>query len=109
MICFAPGDSARTRFGDSAGFPATATSEVGSTSVAGGVLQPSAMQKGAVIATSRGMGQRARILTQIVGVRGWKVTEQCWEGPGGERIVPVAGYDVPADARLVLVMERRWQ
>ena len=54
------------------------------------------------------MGQRARILTQIVGIQGWKVTEYRWEGVDGRAIEPVAGYDVPADARLVLVMARRW-
>jgi hypothetical protein len=44
------------------------------------------------------MGQRARILTQIVGIQGWKVTEHRWEGVDGNAIEPVAGYDVPADA-----------
>lgn len=54
------------------------------------------------------MGQRTRILTQIVGVRGWKVMSHRWEAPDGATIVPVSGYEVPADARLVLVMCRRW-
>ena len=54
------------------------------------------------------MGQRARILTQIAGFRGWKVVDAWWEGRSGRIIVPVAGYDVPADARLVLTMARRW-
>jgi transposase len=54
------------------------------------------------------MGQRARILTQIAGFRGWKVKDARWESRSGESIVPVAGYDVPAEARLVLVLERRW-
>jgi transposase len=54
------------------------------------------------------MSQRTRILTQIAGFRGWKVAEHRWESRDGAVIVPVGGYDVPADARLVLVLERRW-
>jgi hypothetical protein len=37
-----------------------------------------------------------------------EVTADRWESKEGRTIVPVAGYDVPADARLVLVLERRW-
>jgi transposase len=54
------------------------------------------------------MGQRARILTQIVGFRGWKVTDALFEGRGGARVEPVAGYDVPPGCRLVIAVERRW-
>jgi len=54
------------------------------------------------------MSQRTRILAQIAGFRGWKVKEAHWESRDGRPIVPIAGYDVPADARLVLAMERRW-
>jgi transposase len=54
------------------------------------------------------MGQRTRILSQIVGVRGWKVVEIYFEARGGKRVVAVAGYDLPADVVLVLVMARRW-
>lgn len=54
------------------------------------------------------MSQRTKILTQIVGFRGWKVTEHRWEARSGARIEPVDGYDVPADARLVLVVSRRF-
>jgi transposase len=54
------------------------------------------------------MGQRTRILTQIAGFNGWVVKESHWESAAGARIEPVAGYDVPADAVLVLVMARRW-
>ncbi len=54
------------------------------------------------------MGQRARILTQIAGFRGWKVAEAFFEGQGGARVEPVAGYDVPTGCRLVLRVERRW-
>lgn len=54
------------------------------------------------------MGQRGRILTQIAGVRGWKVVDAYWEGRHRKRIVPVAGFDVPAYAVLVLVLARRW-
>jgi transposase len=54
------------------------------------------------------MSQRTRILTQIVGFRGWKVTEHRWETKDGRRVEPVGGYDVPPDTRLVFVLERRW-
>jgi len=54
------------------------------------------------------MSQRTAILTQIAGFRGWKVIANRWESKDGRAIAPVAGYDLPADARLVLVLERRW-
>jgi transposase len=54
------------------------------------------------------MSQRTAILTQIAGFRGWKVAKHRWEAKDGRPIEPVAGYDLPADARLVLVLERRW-
>ena len=54
------------------------------------------------------MSQRTRILTQIAGFRGWKVTGHRWEAKDGQPIEPIAGYDVPPDARLVLTLERRW-
>lgn len=53
------------------------------------------------------MSQRTAILAQIAGFRGWKVTADRWESKDGRTIEAVAGYDVPADARLVLVLERR--
>jgi len=54
------------------------------------------------------MSQRTRILTQITGFAGWKVHEARWEAKDGRAMTPVAGYDVPTDAVLVLVMQRRW-
>lgn len=54
------------------------------------------------------MGQHTRILTQIAGFRGWKVVVTRWESAGGQRIEPVARYDIPSDSILVLVMARRW-
>jgi transposase len=54
------------------------------------------------------MSQRSRILTQITGFRGWKVVDAYWEDAKGRRLYPIAGYDVPADAILVLRMARRW-
>ena len=54
------------------------------------------------------MSQRTKILSQIAGFRGWKVTETRWENAAGQPIEPIAGYYVPADAVLVLVMGRRW-
>jgi len=54
------------------------------------------------------MSQRTRILSQITGFWGWKVVETRWENAAGQPIDPVAGYDVPTHAVLVLVMGRRW-
>ena len=54
------------------------------------------------------MGQRARILIQIAGFRGWKVADAHWENEEGWCIEAVAGYDVPPDVVLVLAMKRRW-
>jgi transposase len=54
------------------------------------------------------MGQRARILTQIAGFTGWKVTDAYWEDAAGSRFEQVGCYDVPGDSTLVLVMGRRW-
>lgn len=54
------------------------------------------------------MSQRTRILTQIAGFRGWKVQETSWESKDGRPFMPVRGYDVSADATLILRMTRRW-
>ena len=54
------------------------------------------------------MGQRTRILTQVTGFMGWNVAEHRWESARGERVAPVAGFDVFPDAVLVLKMGRRW-
>lgn len=54
------------------------------------------------------MSQRTKILTQLVGFRGWIVAEHRWESRSGARLEPVKGYDVPSDARLVLVLSRRF-
>ena len=54
------------------------------------------------------MGQRASILTQILGVYGFRVTETYFETPRGQRVWPVGQYLLPADVRLVLRLERRF-
>jgi transposase len=54
------------------------------------------------------MSQRQQILSQIAGYRGWKVRDFHWENAQGQRVEPVAGYYVNAEAILVLTMERRW-
>ncbi|MHB8533716.1 MAG: ISL3 family transposase [Solirubrobacteraceae bacterium] len=54
------------------------------------------------------MGQRARILTEIVGFDGWKVRDAFFESAAGERVVPVGGLAMVRGTRLVLVVERRW-
>lgn len=54
------------------------------------------------------MGQRARILTSIVGFDGWKVTEAFFESATGQRVEPIGGLSMLRETRLVLVVERRW-
>ena len=54
------------------------------------------------------MGQRARILAQVLGLPGFKVIDTYFENDHGDRVESIAGYDVDRDARLVLVIERRW-
>ena len=43
------------------------------------------------------MGQRARILTQVTGFRGWKVAGACWESERGQRIDldAIEGVSIP--------------
>lgn len=53
------------------------------------------------------MGQRTGILAQILGHRGWKVTESWFEDASGGRMVPTRNGTVPASAGLVFAVERR--
>jgi transposase len=54
------------------------------------------------------MGQRAKILTQILGIYGWKVVELYFEAPDGHRVVPVRDYLLSTSVRVVLRVERRF-
>ena len=54
------------------------------------------------------MGQREKILTQILGCEGWKVKDVYFETACGRRLVPLGSYLPAYDARLVLAVERRW-
>ena len=54
------------------------------------------------------MGQRARILTQILGVYGWEVAEAFFETLEGHRVWPVGNYLLPPEVILVLRLTRRW-
>ena len=55
------------------------------------------------------MGQRARILSEIFGFRGWKVKEAFFEDADGQLFFPLKGMAEPvAGARLVLRVVRRW-
>ncbi len=54
------------------------------------------------------MSQRTRILSQIAGFVGWKVVSVHWETATGQPLEPVAGYEVAADAVLIVAMGRRW-
>ena len=53
------------------------------------------------------MGQRARILTLILGFDGWKVKATFFDTAGGKRLEAVGGFAVLRETRLVLVVERR--
>jgi len=54
------------------------------------------------------MGQRARILTSIVGFDGWKVKEAFFEAASGARVQAVGTLSLLRETQLVLVVERRW-
>jgi transposase len=54
------------------------------------------------------MGQRVRILTEILGFDGWKVAEAFFESASGQRLRPVGGFAMIRETRLVLVLGRRW-
>lgn len=54
------------------------------------------------------MGQRNRILAEILGVRGWNVTHAYFEDASGKVVLPLAGYDMVPSARLVLQVKRKW-
>lgn len=54
------------------------------------------------------MGRRASILTEILGVDGYRVKEAYFENVAGVRVVPLKGYGLLRGTRLVLVVERRW-
>lgn len=54
------------------------------------------------------MGQRARILTEILGFDGWRVKEVHFENAAGERVTPGAVYAALRETKVVLVVERRW-
>jgi transposase len=54
------------------------------------------------------MGQRARILTEILGFDGWKVSEAFFESADGKRVAPIGGLSLLRETRLVLSVERRW-
>ena len=44
------------------------------------------------------MGQRGRILTEILGFDGWKVKATFFESSKGERVEPVGGFAVLREA-----------
>jgi transposase len=54
------------------------------------------------------MGQRGRILTEILGFDGWKVKEVFFESAAGVRVEPVGGFAPLRETRLVIVAGRRW-
>lgn len=54
------------------------------------------------------MGQRSRILTEILGFDGWKVKEVFFESAAGVRVEPIGGFVTLRETRLVIVAQRRW-
>jgi transposase len=54
------------------------------------------------------MGQRARILTEIFGFRGWKVVDAFFEDEDRHVIFPLQDFTLMPGVRLVLRVERKW-
>jgi len=54
------------------------------------------------------LGQRAVILTQILGFHGWRVLDTWWEAPDGARVWSLGTNVLPPEVRLVLRVSRRW-
>jgi len=54
------------------------------------------------------MGQRTRILTEILGFDGWKVKEAYFESAQGQRVEAVGGFEPLRKTTLVLVVARCW-
>lgn len=54
------------------------------------------------------LGQRAKILTQILGFDGFRVVEAYFEDRWGRRVWPVGTHLPSAEVRLVLRVGRRW-
>jgi transposase len=54
------------------------------------------------------MGQRARILTEIFGFRGWKVVDAFFEDENGQLVFPLRDFRTMPGVRLVLRVERQW-
>jgi transposase len=53
------------------------------------------------------MSQRTKILTEILGYRGWKVQEVAYERPDGTPVTPLRGV-VPEEAMVVCRVRRWW-
>lgn len=54
------------------------------------------------------MGQRSRIITEILDLPGWKVAETYFEARDGARVLPMPGHPMALGTTLVLLIERRW-
>lgn len=54
------------------------------------------------------MGQRTRILAQILGYYGWAVEGLYFEGTRGQRVQPVHGFELAPEVRVILHLRRRW-
>lgn len=55
------------------------------------------------------MGQRSRILAEILGFDGWIVRQAYFESATGGRVEAARGFARLRNTRLVLVVERRWR
>jgi transposase len=54
------------------------------------------------------MGQRSRILAQVLGFVGFRVVESYFENSDGARVWDAPGWRPPPTTRLVLRIERKW-
>jgi transposase len=54
------------------------------------------------------MGQLKQFIAQVLGFEGWQVADLYWVTSAGVRLLPIGWGLVPRDARLVVVLRRRW-
>ena len=54
------------------------------------------------------MGQRTKMLAQILGFQGWVPSDSWFEKPDGKRMEPIDGFDMPQGVRFVMRIRRRW-
>jgi transposase len=54
------------------------------------------------------MSQRSKMMTQVLGYQGWRITEAFFERADGTPVEATGPFQLSQDVRLVLQVERRW-